>query len=83
MPLDESELDLILKQTDAKQGQVKIKDAELEKLLNDKSAFLNSIDDSVNMDMLAYEYAVKAGADPKAAAAVFEVSELIDDAKKG
>lgn len=51
-------------------------------LLDEKWEFLNKIQDHVPMDMIAYEYAVRAGIDPKTAAKVFEVEDTINSVKE-
>ena len=50
---------------------------EQDKLLDEKWEFLLNVDDTVSMDMIAYEYAVRAGIDPKTAANVFDVNEKL------
>ncbi len=51
---------------------------ETDKLLDDKFEFLLNLDEGASMNMIAYEYSVRAGVDPKTAARVFDVEKELD-----
>ena len=56
-------------------------DKSEDELLKEKLELFASIPDSISMDMIAYEYAVRAGVDPKTAAQVYSVKDIIEDAE--